>query len=108
MTTTNRNKTVMQASLWMMGLSLALFWLPLLGGLISGFVGGRKAGALGPAVVAVFLPGAIYWLLSIFLGGFLAGLPIIGAIFAMGGVAVASMHTVPLLIGAAIGGASSR
>src|SRR3712207_9056820 len=43
------------ATLWMAGLSVLLFWIPTLGPLIAGFVGGRKAGGVGPAIVAAII-----------------------------------------------------
>jgi len=41
---------------WMGGLTLLLFWLPVVGPLIAGVVGGIKAGTVGRAVAAVFVP----------------------------------------------------
>ena len=56
------------AMTWMLGLSILLFWMPLLGGLIAGFVGGRKAGKVSEAVLAVILPGLILGILTFLLG----------------------------------------
>ncbi len=53
---------------WMIGLSILLSWIPIFGGLIAGYVGGSKAGSVGRAVVAVFLPGLIMWGMMILLG----------------------------------------
>ncbi len=110
MTTTEvtRRGSIPAAMAWMIGLSALLFWMPVLGGLIAGYVGGTKAGSIGRAVAAVLLPGLIMWGLSFLLGTLLANIPIIGPIFAMlagfGALALSFMNTIPLLIGAMIGG----
>ncbi|MDH5643260.1 MAG: hypothetical protein OEY63_03585 [Gemmatimonadota bacterium] len=100
--------SIPSAMAWMVGLSVALFWLPVLGGLIAGYVGGSRAGSLGRAVAAVFLPGILMAVLGVVLGGILGSIPIIGGIFGMiaglGGAAVGAMNIVPLLIGAVVGG----
>jgi len=66
-------------------------------------VGGSKAGSVGRAVAAVFLPGLILWVTMIFLGPLLSSIKILGAIFTtiadLGTFAVSTMHTIPLLIG---------
>ena len=46
-------------ALWMFFISLLLFWLPVFGPLIAGFVGGKKAGGVGSALGAVFLPAIV-------------------------------------------------
>ena len=89
---------------WMGGLSLLLFWLPVAGPLIAGFVGGRKAGSIGRAILAVFLPAvllgimvlaAVTYMTDAFAWGILAGL----------GTAVLLLLNIgPLLAGAIIGG----
>ena len=107
--TVARRGSIPGAMAWMVGLSMALFWIPLVGGLIAGYVGGYKAGNMGRAAAAVFLPGVIMWVATFFLGTVLASIPILGPIFAfmagLGAVALSTMHTIPLLIGALIGGA---
>lgn len=99
---------VLSASGWMIGLSVALVWLPLIGPLIAGFVGGRKAGAIAPALIAVFMPGLILGIVSFFLGGFLSAIPLIGAIFAAvfgtAGYLLSFMQIGPLVVGALLGG----
>lgn len=47
------------ATLWMVVLSVLLFWLPTLGPLVAGFVGGRRAGGVGPALGAAVIPAVI-------------------------------------------------
>ena len=55
-----RSGSVASATLWMFVLSLLLFWLPIVGPLIAGFVGGRKAGSLSNSIVAAFLPAIVF------------------------------------------------
>ena len=98
-----RPGSVASAILWMFVLSLLLFWLPVLGPLIAGFVGGRKAGSLGNAVVAVILPGIVFGMILFFLASILTGLPVLGFVAGAGGVVLALAHIGPLLVGAIIG-----
>ena len=44
--------SIVMAMIWMAVLSLLLFWLPLLGPLVAGFVGGRTAGSAGRGLLA--------------------------------------------------------
>ncbi len=103
-----RRGSIPKAMAWMIGLSAALFWMPVVGGLIAGFVGGKKAGGVFPAVGAVFLPGFIFFVFMLLFGGILGGLPLIGQLFqaiaGLGTFVLSFMHVIPLLIGAVIGG----
>lgn len=96
---------VISGALWMIFISLLLFWLPVCGPLIAGFVGGRKAGAVGSAICAVFLPAL---LLGVFLFSFatvLTGLPVLGIVAGAGSLFLTVGGVGPLLVGAIIGGA---
>lgn len=73
-------------------LSILLFWLPFIGPLVAGFVGGRKAGTLGNAILAVFLPTVIFGVALFFLASFLTGLPLFGVLAGAGGFALAAAH----------------
>jgi hypothetical protein len=94
---------------WMGLLALLLIWLPVAGPLIAGFVGGVKAGTIGRAIAAVFLPAigmgimvtvAVAYLADwVWFWGLLAG---------VGGVALMLINVVPLLLGALAGGAVAR
>lgn len=88
---------------WMGGLTLLLFWLPVAGPLIAGLVGGIKAGTVGRAILAVFVPalltgviaaGGVTYLADWWPWGLLAGL---------GAVVVCLVNVVPLLAGAVAG-----
>lgn len=99
----NRPGSVGSAILWMFVLSILLFWLPILGPLIAGFVGGRKAGSLSNAILAVLLPGLVFGALLFFLGSLLTGLPVFGFLAGAGGIVMALVHVGPLLLGAIVG-----
>jgi hypothetical protein len=97
--------SIVAAMGWMFVISILLFWLPVLGGLIAGFVGGKKAGSIGRAVVAVFLPGVLFFVILFLLAASLVGIPLIGIAAGMGGLMLSVLHVGPLLVGAIIGGA---
>jgi hypothetical protein len=99
----NGQGSVGSAILWMFILSLLLFWLPVLGPLIAGFVGGRKAGSLSSAILAVFLPAILFGCALFFLGSVLTGVPLLGLVAGAGGTILALAHVGPLLIGALLG-----
>lgn len=99
----SRNSSILASSLWMIVISLVLFFLPAVNGLIGGAVGGYKAGSAGRGIVAAILPSIV---VGLSLWGLLAAYdkPILGF---FGGLAVglwALISSVALLIGAAIGG----
>lgn len=96
--------SVISAILWMTFLSLILFWLPVFGSLIAGVVGGKKAGGVGAAMMAVFIPAIIVGIGTFFLTTLLSGLPMIGFVASLGGLYFALMNVGPLLLGAIIGG----
>ncbi len=97
--------SIFWAMIWMAVLSCLFFWLPVAGPLAAGFVGGRKAGGVGAAIVAVLLPAILLGGLLFFLGSFLTGIPLIGFIAGLGATALALHHAGLLLLGAVIGGA---
>ena len=99
----NRPGSVASAIIWMFILSVLLFWLPVAGPLIAGFVGGRKAGSLANAMLAVFLPAILFGGALFFLGSVLTGVPLLGLIAGAGGAILAIAHVAPLLIGAILG-----
>lgn len=90
---------------WMFVISALLFWLPVFGSLVAGFVGGKKAGGVGPAVLAVFFPALALAVLSFVFATSVTGLPFIGAIAGAGGFFLSAVGVGPLLVGAIIGGA---
>ncbi len=99
----NRPGSIGSAIVWMFVLSILLFWLPVIGPLIAGFVGGRKAGGLGNAIIAVILPAVLFGVALFFLGSLLTGIPLLGMIAGAGGAILALAHVGPLLLGAILG-----
>jgi hypothetical protein len=99
-----RKGSLVSAMVWMFALSLFLFWLPLLGMFIAGLVGGRKAGGVGTALVAVLLPGLVVAGLMFLLATALTGMPLLGAIAGFGTGVLIVANVVPLLAGAVVGG----
>jgi hypothetical protein len=77
---------VVSAALWMVGLAVLLFWLPVLGPMAAGFVGGTKAGGVVAALTASLLP----------------------ALVAAGLVAVLAAESAPLVVGAVLAGRCQR
>jgi len=92
-------------AIWMFVISLLLFWLPFFGPLIAGFVGGKKAGDVGSAIGAAFLPAVVLGVFFFVLGT-ASGLPIVGVLTGATAFLVVALGAVgPLLVGAIIGGA---
>lgn len=100
-------RQLISAMNWMGGLALLLFWLPVAGPLIAGLVGGWKAGSVGRAFAAVFLPAVLLFIMT-FAGatyltdafwGFLAG---------AGAAAISLFNLGPLLLGAFGGGLAAE
>jgi hypothetical protein len=93
-----------RATVWMLVLSLLLFWLPVLGMFIAGLVGGRKAGGVGTAIAAALLPALVVAVAMFFLATALTGMPVLGAIAGFGAGVLVVASVVPLLAGAVVGG----
>ena len=97
------NSNLITASAWMVGLSLLLFFLPAVNGLIGGAVGGYKAGTPGRGVMAALIPAAVIaiglWVLMV-----MGGAPVWG-LFAGTAVGILVIGSeVGLFIGAIVGG----
>ncbi|MFQ5806351.1 MAG: hypothetical protein ACE5I3_07870 [Phycisphaerae bacterium] len=101
----NRKKqgSIVGASLWMLFIAILLCWAPFIGPLIAGVVGGKKAGDVGRAIIAVFLPGLLLALAAFLLAGVFAGLPLLGFIAGLGTFAFVASNVGPMLLGAIIG-----
>ena len=89
---------------WMFLLEILLFWIPFAGSFIAGFVGGRKAGDVGNAVIAVLLPMVVFSILLGVMATALIAIPLVGAFAGLGGFMFAATHVGPLLFGAVVGG----
>jgi hypothetical protein len=90
--------------IWMFIISLLLFWLPGLGSLIAGIVGGKQAGGVMAGLMAALLPGLLVAAALFFAGTMLTTLPIVGALLAGSGLLLYIVYLPPLIIGALIGG----
>lgn len=99
--------SLIMAIIWMAVISLLLFWLPLIGPLLAGFVGGRTAGSAGRGLLAAILPAAVLSIMLLAIGTALTGLPVIGAIASISLFLVIVAQGLPLLLGALIGGATA-
>ncbi len=102
--TSERKGSIGSAIVWIFIISVLLFWLPVIGPLIAGIVGGKKAGGVGSAIIAVFLPGIFFAIILFLLASSLTGIPLLGVIAGAGGFILSIAHIGPLLIGAIIGG----
>jgi hypothetical protein len=96
--------SISSAIFWMLLISILLFWLPVIGPLIAGIVGGKKAGGVVAAIMAVFLPAIIVGGGLFALASILSTLPLIGVVAGLGGLFLALINVGPLLIGAIVGG----
>ena len=97
------NRGVWPAWLWMFILALLLGWIPFIGPAIAGYIGGLQAGDVGSALVAAIIPSILVAGIILLLGTVI-GLPIVGALVGIGAFMVLLLGTVPLLVGAWLGG----
>jgi len=94
--------SVGRGMVWMLVLSVLLFWMPIAGPLIAGFVGGRKSGSVGNAILAAILPGILIGVAAFFFTSILTG-PFVGFMAGLGGAGVALAHIGPMLVAAVVG-----
>lgn len=100
----NKKGSVLSGLFWMLLISILLFWLPSIGPLIAGIVGGKKAGGVGNAILAALLPGILLGFLLFVFASALTGAPIIGFVAGAGAFVLVVSNVGPLLLGAIIGG----
>lgn len=98
------NGSVFMGMVWMFIISLLLFWLPGIGSLIAGIVGGKQAGGVMNGMMAALLPGILLGIVLVFTATFLTALPIVGVALGGLGFLVYVIYIAPLLVGALIGG----
>ncbi len=101
---TDSKGSIPMAILWMTVVSLLLIWLPVIGSLLAGIVGGKTAGGVVRGLTAVVLPAILLAALLFLLSTVLTGMPVIGAIASMGVFVLILAQVGPLLIGALVGG----
>jgi hypothetical protein len=104
---THERSNVFVAALWMVVISIALFFLPLINGLIGGAVGGYKAGDWKRALVAAVIPAAIVtaglWLLLIAFDA-----PVLGFVAGTAAGILILLADVGIFVGALVGGLLSQ
>ena len=100
-------KNVVVAALWMVGITIALFFLPLVNGLIGGAVGGYKAGGWKRGLVAAVIPAAVVtaalWVVLIAFE-----LPVVGFIAGAAAGVLILFADIGIFVGALIGGAIAQ
>jgi hypothetical protein len=96
--------SIVSGLFWMLIISILLFWIPSVGPLIAGIVGGKKSGSVGNAIIAALLPAALLGGLLFLFGSALTGAPLIGFVAGAGAFVLVATNVGPLLIGAIIGG----
>lgn len=92
---------------WMGGLTLLLFWMPVVGPLIAGLVGGVKAGTVGRAIAAVFVPAILTGVMAAAGVAYLADWFPWGLLVGLGAVVICLLNVVPLFAGAVMGAVMS-
>ncbi|MFC1493423.1 hypothetical protein ACFL6O_05625 [candidate division KSB1 bacterium] len=98
MANNKQNSSIPAAFLWMLFLSILLSWLPGIGQFIAGFVGGKKAGNVGRALLAFCLPAIVFSFIFIFIFPLI---PFIG----LGMATLLIIGNFALFCGAIVGGA---
>lgn len=94
-------------SVWMVVISIALFFVPALNGLIAGAVGGYKVGSITRGLAAAILP-AIVLAIALWLLLTVVGLPVVGVVAGATLGAVVVLSELSLFLGAVIGGLIAR
>ena len=96
--------SILAGLFWMIVISILLFWVPTVGPLIAGIVGGKKSGGVGNAIIAALLPAILLGGFLFFFASVLTGAPLIGMVAGAGAFVLVAVNVIPLLIGAFIGG----
>jgi hypothetical protein len=95
--------SIVMAAVWMVVISLLLFFLPLVNGLIGGAVGGYKAGSPSRGFIAALVPSilvaGLLWAVFALFGG-----PVLGFFAGAAAGMLVLLADVGLFIGALIGG----
>lgn len=102
-------KSVLVGSVYTLVLTILLFWIPVIGPFVAGFVGGRKAGSPGAGLVATALPAIVAGVLVfLFVNAFPGVAPWLAALLA-GALAVwLIIQAGVVLLGGLVGGWSAK
>jgi hypothetical protein len=94
--------STLAGAVWMVVISLLLFFLPAVNGFIAGIIGGYMVGSLGRALIAALLPALI---IAGGLWGILAvlGLPVVGFLAGTAVTVLIALSELGLFLGATIG-----
>lgn len=102
-----RSGGTLVGALWMLLLAILLSWLPILGPLIAGFVGGRIIASPVKATLVALVPavlmGGVLWAVLLAFD-----LPVIGAVAGFTALVIIAVQELPLLAGAWFGGSSGE
>lgn len=101
-------RSVLGASLWMIAVTGLLAWLPFIGPFLGGVVGGRHAGSVGRALLAVAVTIGVAGAFVCVLGVALTSWPLVGALAGLGASAILVAHAGPLVLGSVVGGLVAR
>lgn len=96
--------SIVAGSLWMIGVTLVLFFLPLINGVIGGLVGGYKVGGVRRALTAAILP-AVAAAVGLWIIFAIAEAPVWGFLAGLTAATLVVLADLGIFIGAAIGGA---
>lgn len=102
--TQGKSGSIMGGAIWMIVISVLLFWLPGVGGFIGGLVGGKVSGGVGASLIAWLMSSILIGILFAVLGTMLSGLIVIGALAGLGGLVLGFIDAGTRLLGAVIGG----
>jgi hypothetical protein len=91
------------AMLVMILVDLLLFWAPVAGPIVAGFLGGWVAGSPGPAFLAAILPAILAGLL-LFVGLTSLQLPVLGGLLGLGVMAYLVVTRILLIAAAVVAG----
>ena len=95
--------TILAGLFWMIVISILLFWVPTVGPLIAGIVGGKKSGGVGNAMIAALLPAILLGVFLFFFASVLTGAPLIGMVAGAGAFVLVAANVIPLDLLAAAG-----
>lgn len=100
---TRQQASIVEGSAWMIAISLLLFFLPAVNGLIAGVAGGWRVGTVKGGLKAAILP-AIVVSIGLWLMLIVFQLPFIGFLVGLAAGTWIAVSNLGLFVGAAVGG----